>query len=572
MIIGIAIPSLIVLGGSLLTYGYIKNVRDRQSYVQIADDLKGHVLEVRRNEKNFLLHKGEEYYRYCQDAAKTFNDLINSISPKIVREIGIEDFLLLKRSSQTYSGLIYDLYVHYQREAAAVEQVRAEGRQLETVVAAGKHTGELSTDFIFNLRLLEKNYMLFRDKVSFNKLDASLTRIKNILPVCYECVPYIEAVQNLFAVYKKGDAMVSELQNAGNSLEEITARIASGERQKISSFITRTLRLLLTAFVLLCILGPFLVYKTANYIVAPIKRLAEITRKIAAGDIKLRAPIREHDETFTLAESFNTMLDHLQLTQESLEHSMNLLREKQALLVESEKLASLGILTAGVAHELTNPLNNISMMAQTYVELYDKLEREKRIGFMLDIDKEVERIRKIVQNLLSFSKPRKADLKEGDINDVIVGALGLVQNMLHVSNIDTETDLAEDLPSVFVDENQMQQVFVNLFTNAVQAMSAGGKLTIATKTAGEDTLEIDISDTGEGIPTEFMSHLFDPFFTTKGVGGTGLGLSVSYGIIKNHNGNISVKSEAGTGSTFIIELPVFKGEKKEHETVESYGH
>ncbi|MBI5409201.1 MAG: HAMP domain-containing protein, partial [Nitrospirae bacterium] len=334
MIIGIAIPSLIVLAGSLLTYGYIKNVRDRQSYVQIADDLKGHVLEVRRNEKNFLLHKGEEYYRYCQDAVNTFNNLINKTSPKIVEEIGKEDFLLLKRSSQTYSGLIYDLYVHYQREAEIVEKVRGEGRELETVIAKGKHTGELSTDFIFNLRLLEKNYMLFRDKVSFKKLDAALTQIKNIVPICYECVPYIEAVQNLFAIYKKGDTMVTDLQSAGNSLEEVTNKIAAGERQKISSFITRTLRLLLIAAVLLCILGPFLVYKTANYIVAPIKRLAEITRKIAEGDITLRAPIREHDETFTLAVSFNTMLDHLQLTHESLAQSMNLLREKQALLVE----------------------------------------------------------------------------------------------------------------------------------------------------------------------------------------------------------------------------------------------
>ncbi|MBI5410091.1 MAG: hypothetical protein HZA14_12050, partial [Nitrospirae bacterium] len=109
-------------------------------------------------------------------------------------------------------------------------------------------------------------------------------------------------------------------------------------------------------------------------------------------------------------------------------------------------------------------------------------------------------------------------------------------------------------------------------TNAVQAMSPGDKLTIATRPAGEDTVEIDISDTGKGIPPEFMSHLFDPFFTTKGVGGTGLGLSVSYGIIKNHNGNISVKSEVGTGSTFTIELPVHKGEKKKYEAVANYGN
>ena len=152
------------------------------------------------------------------------------------------------------------------------------------------------------------------------------------------------------------------------------------------------------------------------------------------------------------------------------------LAHREEEIIQSKKLASLGILTAGVAHEITNPLNNISMIAQTYAELYQKLGEEDRIEFMNKVDAETERIRKIVKNLLDFSKPKDANPKEADINAVIQKTLTLVQNMIDVSNIETSVHLADGLPHVFVDEHQIQQVLVNLVTNAVQAMTAGGRL------------------------------------------------------------------------------------------------
>src|SRR4030067_1694465 len=163
MIIGISIPSFIALTGSLLTYEYLNDVENRHGFVQIADDLKEHVLEVRRNEKNFFLHKNTEYYKFSTDSVSVLANSVNSISAEITEDIGKEEFRLLNESIRTYSKIINALYEHYQHELRNVEEVRAEGRKVEASVAAGKHPQKLSTTFILDLRRLEKNYMLFRD-------------------------------------------------------------------------------------------------------------------------------------------------------------------------------------------------------------------------------------------------------------------------------------------------------------------------------------------------------------------------------------------------------------------------
>jgi signal transduction histidine kinase len=239
------------------------------------------------------------------------------------------------------------------------------------------------------------------------------------------------------------------------------------------------------------------------------------------------------------------------------------LKNREDQIIQSKKLASLGILVAGVAHELNNPLNNISMIAQTYQEAYDGLSREQRLEFMEKVEGETERIQAVVRSLLDFAKPKELNLDKADMNEVIRTSLRLVQNMLDVSNIETVLYLAEGLPPVLIDKPQIQQVLVNLITNAIQAMSSGGRLNISTRIGKEpDTVEASILDTGKGIPQEFMPHIFDPFFSTKEEGGTGLGLWVSYGIIKNHKGNIFAESKIGSGTVFTVQLPVYgKGEK-----------
>jgi signal transduction histidine kinase len=242
------------------------------------------------------------------------------------------------------------------------------------------------------------------------------------------------------------------------------------------------------------------------------------------------------------------------------------LRLREDELVQSKKLNSLGFLTAGVAHELNNPLNNISMIVQTYDAMYDSLGREERLEFVRQIASEVERIQAIVMSLLDFAKPKATVFAPSGVNAVARRSLKLVRNMLDVSNIEVVHHFADRLPLVSMDINQISQVLVNLFNNAIQAMSPGQTLTVRTRLEPvTGMVEIEVQDTGHGMTPETLGSIFDPFFSTKGTDGTGLGLSVSYGIIKNHQGHINAQSDVGKGTTFNILLPGIASGEVENE-------
>ena len=556
MIIGISVPSFIAILGGLLSYGYINDVKNRHGFVQIADDIKEHVLEVRRNEKIFLHYKNTEYFNNLTAAIIVLNNLIDSTSEKTVKEIGREDFSLLRKSIQAYSSLVDKLLKNYQQETEIIEKVREEGRKLETFAATGKHAAEISTSFVLNLRRLEKNYMLFRDKDSFDALNTGISQLRNITPFCYECIPYTETIHNLFTIHEKSDLIIDELQFQGNKLEKITGEIASRERKHISSFFAATQRLLLLTVVLFCTLGPLFVYKTATYIAAPIKRLAEITKKISEGDITLRAPLKEHDETYSLSLSFNTMLDHLQLTHESLEKSLELLHEKQK---EVEKCASIGFLVSGVAHELNNPLGIILGFTDIMLEKVPPNSQEQEI--LKTIERHGIRAKRVVENLLSFARYSEHKEEDVDINKSIISVLSLVSNTLLMNKISLKQHLQDDLPSIKGCDEELQQVFFNITNNAISAMKDGGGLTISTRALNND-IEIRFADTGYGIKKEHRKKIFEPLFTTKKIGeGTGLGLSVSHDIITRLGGTISFETKTKdeseeTGTTFVINLPV----------------
>jgi signal transduction histidine kinase len=561
MIIGISIPSLIAVLGGVLTYGYINDVKNRQSFVQIADDLREHVLELRRNEKNFILYKNEEHLKKLHNAMTVLHDSITDITQKIIEEIGKEKIHSLNEAIETDRKLTNNLYENYQKENEETSKVRAEGRKLENFVVREKHASELSTNFILNIRRLEKNYMLFRDKTSYDQLNIGLSQLKNLTPFCYECTPYTEALHSLFATYEKSDSMVNALQITGNKMETETNEIAILERQKISSFITFNQRLLLVVLALLFILGPLFVYKTSTYIVAPIKRLADITRKISDGDMTLRAPLKEHDETYSLAQSFNTMLDNLQFTHHSLEKSIELIQEKQSQLVDSEKRASVGLLVSGVAHELNNPLNNISLTAETMMEDIEELDHDKLKSYVYDILAQSERAHHIVENLLDFARARRpTEMGKQDIISVVKDSINLIANQLRVNNIDLKQNIPDGNFYVKGNRSKLEQIFISISINAIQAMKDTGTLTVRVQPDKSiRKVQIIISDTGPGIPQEHINNIFEPFFTTKAVGkGTGLGLSVSHSLVKEHNGEIGVESKIGVGTTFTIILPLYE--------------
>jgi signal transduction histidine kinase len=559
MIIGISIPAFIAVLGGILTYGYINDVKKRQDFVWIADNLKEGVLEVRRNEKNFLHYKNNEHLESLSNAISVFSDSLVKISPETTEEIGTGGFTLLNKYIQRYSGLTNELRESFHKESKINEEVKAEGKKLETFVATKKHARELSMSSILHLRLLEKNYMFYRDEESFSELNKGLSQLKNMTPLCYDCIPYIQAVRSLFIIYKKSDSQVKNLLVTGDKLEEISGRMAFNERQKISSFITQTQRLSLIALIFLCALGPMFVYKTASYISAPIKRLAEITRKISGGDITLRAPLKEQDETYSLAVSFNTMLDNLQQTQQSLKESLELLNEKQAQLVESEKRASMGFLVAGVAHEINNPLNNISLRAEIVKEEIKELSNERLSNYVQDIVIQTQRAHDIVDNLLDFARARKsADMEKQDIVRVVKDSLNLVSNQLRVSNIKLIREIPDRIFYVNGNRSKLEQILISIITNAIQAMKDAGMLTVSVEPDNENKrILIQISDTGKGIPETDLKNIFEPFFTTKPPGeGTGLGLAVSHTLVAEHNGEFDVESRVGEGTTFTIKLPL----------------
>jgi len=236
--------------------------------------------------------------------------------------------------------------------------------------------------------------------------------------------------------------------------------------------------------------------------------------------------------------------------------------EEARLMMEQQlqlagRLAAVGELAAGIAHELNNPLTAIQMYAQI-LNSRSELDRSIRDD-VATVLREAQRATKITSNLLSFARSYSPEKRLVSINEIVVTILELHAYRMRVNNIDIAIELDQDLPETMADFHQMQQVFVNIVTNAEQVMTEShrsGNLSIRTQRADE-MIRISFSDDGPGIPEENIDRIFDPFFTTKEVGkGTGLGLSICHGIIKEHHGRISVESGPGEGSTFIVEIPV----------------
>ena len=237
-------------------------------------------------------------------------------------------------------------------------------------------------------------------------------------------------------------------------------------------------------------------------------------------------------------------------------HIQKKLEKTQLQLIQSEKMASLGKLSAGVAHQLNNPLGGITLYTKLMLEDYD-LEEEARED-LYRILKDAQRCRDTVKELLEFARQTRQFMKPQNINMAIERTLYLIKNQTLFHNITIQKKMAPFVPLVMADAQQLGHVFMNLIINAAQAMDGKGTITIVTReSANKEAVVIEISDTGPGIPAENLEHIFEPFFTTKEEGkGTGLGLSVVYGIIENHGGTISARSIPGRGSSFTIELPI----------------
>jgi two-component system, NtrC family, sensor kinase len=317
----------------------------------------------------------------------------------------------------------------------------------------------------------------------------------------------------------------------------------------------------------LCVIFLLIIlYFSTTRIIKPLQGMVIATQQIAKGELDHKVEVRSTDEIGYLAASFNQMTEKLKAANDELiewgktlekkvEERTKELIEMQEHLIQSEKLASLGKLAAGVAHEINNPLGGILIYSHLLLEetKKDTLEYEN----LRKIVKETTRCKDIVKGLLEFARPKEPEMAPTDINDVVDKALFIFERQALFQNIKLNKEYS-DLPRIVSDGAQLQQVFTNIIANAAEAMDGNGVLTIKTSLdAKNECLKIEFTDTGHGIREEDKARLFEPFFTTKEVGkGTGLGLAISYGIVQKHQGLIEFKSEVGKGSTFTVILPL----------------
>jgi two-component system NtrC family sensor kinase len=336
-------------------------------------------------------------------------------------------------------------------------------------------------------------------------------------------------------------------------------------------------RTLAVAAIVAALLGAgFWLFVRAN-VVAPVATLVQATRRVARDQLDIEIPVTWSGEVGLLATSFNDMTRSLRGTEEELRALMTglerkvdertaALRAAQEQLVRSEKLSSLGKLSASIAHEINNPRAGILTFAKLLVRTLDAgtpddATRRTLVKNLHLVEREAERCTAIVRNLLDFARERPLAVAEIDPSGVIDEALQLLANQLAIQNVRVERT-GKPLPRVDGDFGQLRQALVNVIMNACEAMALGGKLTIETAPIdGGKEIEIAVGDTGPGIAPEVLKRVFDPFFTTKEKG-TGLGLSVVYGIVERHGGRIDVQSEAGKGTRVAIRLPAKTGEER----------
>ena len=303
----------------------------------------------------------------------------------------------------------------------------------------------------------------------------------------------------------------------------------------------------MAALTTLLILGSTgLVFLASRVLTDPIEHMIAVIRKVKGGRLEERMEVRSHDELGELAATFNRMVGIIKRN-----------KEMESTLAQQEKMASLGVLSSGVAHEINNPLGVILGYAGYLEGKMDPADPNFR--YIQDIRKESKRCKGIVQDLLSYARTPKPALEETDLNALLEQIVDFAANHMDLHHVSVVRDLAPDLPRVLVDPDQIRQVAINLILNAGAAMESGGTITVGTAVREAGFVDIVIRDEGAGIAPENLEKIFEPFFTTK-ARGTGLGLAITKRIVEQHLGRIMVESEVGKGTTVTVRLPIEREE------------
>ena len=424
--------------------------------------------------------------------------------------------------------------------------------------------GELNST-ILEMRRYEKNYFLYRQEFNYeenvtytNRLALALQREReSLVPAIGQgnFEHFIKGVKDYAAMmaelrHKKCDSeSCSELQEkirgAGQNLLSLADQFVAAERRSANRLLQQMIPLPLISLVILVVLLGFVIFLIGEKVVRPLARITRESEAVAQGYFQRITPYgNTKNEIHHLVAAINRMMGELEKRQEQ--------------LVQSRKIASIGTLTAGIAHEINNPVNNISLILESLLEDSDSMDEQERNSLYQEAMDQADRTSEIVKNLLEFSRASHPRLEAVNVVEIVDKTARLLNNEFKLHNIKFSKEVKSIPPDVYLDKGGMQQVMLNLFMNSIQAMENGGQLTAIIGPAElPSEIRLDIIDTGPGIPQEYLGQIFDPFFTTKKEGvGTGLGLSVSYNIIKKNNGRMEVQSKPGQGTCFTIFLPL----------------
>lgn len=421
---------------------------------------------------------------------------------------------------------------------------------------------------IQHARRSEKNYFLYGSDLGevLNHLETAnlfleqasqqlghIVGIEEMQEINNYLVEYQILVDNLIEKDKDAAFRESEefretsakLRDFGSKILLISLDISKKERQFISSTIERAKEILFVLIVSLFIIAIFIISNIYKHIIARLNRLMEAIQSFAGGNFSPITPRRKYRDEFS------------QLVI-ALNHMMYELDKRQNLLIESHKLRAIGNLTAGIAHELNNPINNIILTSEVLQDSYKEMSPAELEDAVNDLITQGERAQQVVKNLLDFARESETQTEYLYVEKLLEETINLAKNQIKISKVGLERNFDKNLPPIYGDRKLLIQVFLNLILNAIDAMPGGGKLTINVfEDKRTNFITVKVSDTGTGIPEHLLSSIFNPFFTTKQTGkGTGLGLAVSRGIIEKHGGNIEAESKEGAGSTFTIYLPI----------------
>ena len=343
---------------------------------------------------------------------------------------------------------------------------------------------------------------------------------------------------------EKKNKIETSLRKHGAEMVKVAAALVYKEQNSMNAMLHLIQRIPIYCFAVVLLLTIFLARFLVKRLIRPLNLLIESTQRIAKGDFSPVPPICKYRGEFTAVEvAINQMCREL--------------KSREVAMVESHKLRAIGTLTAGVAHELNNPLNNIMLTAHAMLEDHNNLSEDGLLEMINDLINEADKSRSIIRNLLDFSRESESVSEPLDLGALVGETIKLTLNQAKVSGVKIETQIQPDLPRIRGDKQQLKQVFLNLILNALDAVEKEGNIKINVKKADSPKfLAVQVEDNGCGIPAHILPNIFDPFFTTKGPGkGTGLGLSVSHGIITMHRGQISIETEEGKYTRFTVTLP-----------------